>query len=78
MTSRPAGGSLSLSAQRGPACQVSPCWAVCSRDDLLLSVALTRASSLRAEDSRGLCVANQENKKPDLKLSFNQGAKINS
>lgn len=47
-------------------------WVVCSRDDPLLFVDLTLASSLCAEDSRGLWVANQENEKPDLKLSFNQ------
>lgn len=53
-------------------------WAVCPRDDLLPFVDLMGAFSLRAENSRGLCVANQENEKPDFKPSFNQGAKINS
>lgn len=53
-------------------------WAVCSEDDLVLFVDLMGTFSLRAEDSRGLCVANQENEKPDFKPSFNQGAKINS
>lgn len=51
------------------------CWL---RDDLFLFVDLTEASSLCAEDSRALCVAKQESEKPDFKLSFNQGTKINS
>lgn len=50
-------------------------WAVGSIDDLFLCVDLTGASSLCAENSRGLCVANQENEIPDCKLLFNQGAK---
>lgn len=53
-------------------------WVVCSRDDPLLLVGLLWAASPRAEDAGGLCVADQENKKPDLKMSFNQGAKRNS
>ena len=53
-------------------------WAVGSIDDLFLCVDLTGASSLCAENSRGLCVANQENEIPDFKLLFNQGAKRNS
>jgi hypothetical protein len=36
------------------------------------------ATWLCVEDSGGLCVAYQENEKTDFKLSFNQGAKINS
>lgn len=69
---RIASGNLILSAWQGPAGQMILNWVVCSRDDPLLFVDLTLASSLCAEDSRGLWVANQENEKPDLKLSFNQ------
>lgn len=53
-------------------------WALGSRDDLFSCTDLTGASGLCAEDSRGLCVANQENEIPALKLLFSQGVKINS
>lgn len=76
--SRIASGSLSLYAGWGLAGQTIMYWVVCSRDDPLLLVGLLWAASPRAEDAGGLCVADQENKKPDLKMSFNQGAKRNS
>lgn len=62
----------------GPEGKKSPNWAVSSRDDWFLFVDLTGAASPCVQDSRGQCVANQGNEKPNFKLSFNQAAKINS
>ena len=53
-------------------------WAIGSRDDLFSCMDLTGASGLCAEDSRGLCVANQENEIPAIKLLLDQGVKIHS
>lgn len=53
-------------------------WAVGPRDDLFSWMDLTGGSGLCAEDSRGLCVANQESEIPTVQLLLGQGVKIPS